>query len=51
MGYTHNDPKDGDIKYMGLDDDDDDESTPDVPIENGSKEFGPDFNLKIGFHF
>ena len=51
VGYTHNDPKDGGIKYMGLDDDDDDESTPDVVTENGSKEFGPDFNLKIGFHF
>ena len=46
-GYSYDDPKDGDVKLQFLDNDDDPASVE----EAGSKEFGPDFNIYIGFTF
>ena len=46
-GYSYDDPKDGDVKLKFLDDDDD----PASAEEAGSNEFGPDFNVYIGFTF
>ncbi len=46
-GYSYDDPKDGDVKLKFLDDDDD----PTSIEEAGSNEFGPDFNVYIGFTF
>ena len=46
-GYSYDNPKDGDVKLKFLDDDDDPASVE----EAGSNEFGPDFNVYIGFTF
>ena len=46
-GYSYDDPKDGDVKLKFLDDEDD----PASAEEAGSNDFGPDFNVYIGFTF
>ena len=46
-GYSYDDPKDGDVRLKFFDDDDDPASVE----EAGSNEFGPDFNVYIGFTF
>ena len=46
-GYSYDDPKDGDVKLKFLDDEDD----PTSGEEAGSNDFGPDFNVYIGFTF
>jgi len=46
-GYSYDNPEDGDVKLMFLDDEDDLTSG----YEAGSNEFGPDFNIYIGFTF
>ena len=46
-GYSYDDPKDGDVKLKFLDDEDDSASAE----EAGSNDFGPDFNVYIGFTF
>ena len=46
-GYSYDEPKDGDVKLKFLDDEDD----PDSAEEAGSNDFGPDFNVYIGFTF
>ena len=46
-GYSYDDPKDGDVKLKFLDDEDD----PTSAEEAGSNDFGPDFNVYIGFTF
>tara|TARA_B100000886_G_scaffold33244_1_gene20721 strand:- start:246 stop:902 length:657 start_codon:yes stop_codon:yes gene_type:complete len=46
-GYSYDDPEDGNVKLMFLDDEDD----PNSGEEAGSNDFGPDFNLYIGFTF
>ena len=46
-GYSYDDPKDGDVKLKFLDDEDD----PTSGEEAGSNDFGPDFNIYIGFTF
>tara|TARA_B100000579_G_scaffold399189_1_gene379974 strand:- start:658 stop:1326 length:669 start_codon:yes stop_codon:yes gene_type:complete len=51
IGYNYTDPKDGDVKFLGLDDDDDDDTTPEVVEENGAAEFVPDLGINIGFSF
>ena len=51
IGYNYTDPKDGDVKFLGLDDDDDDESTPEIVEDNGIAEFVPDLGINIGFSF
>ena len=46
-GYSYDNPEDGNVKLMFLDDEDD----PNSGEEAGSNDFGPDFNLYIGFTF
>ena len=46
-GYSYDNPEDGDVKLMFLDDEDD----PTSGYEAGSNEFAPDFNIYIGFTF
>ena len=46
-GYSYDDPKDGDVKLKFLDDED----NPTSGEEAGSNDFGPDFNVYIGFTF
>ena len=46
-GYSYDNPEDGDVKLMFLDDEDDLNSG----YEAGSNEFAPDFNIYIGFTF
>lgn len=46
-GYSYDNPQDGDVKLMFLDDEDD----PTSGYEAGSNEFIPDFNIYIGFTF
>ena len=46
-GYSYDDPRDGDVKLKFLDDEDD----PASAEEAGSNDFGPDFNVYIGFTF
>jgi hypothetical protein len=46
-GYSYDNPEDGSVKLMFLDDEDD----PTSGEETGSNDFGPDFNLYIGFTF
>ena len=46
-GYSYDEPKDGGVKLKFLDDEDD----PSSAEEAGSNDFGPDFNVYIGFTF
>ena len=46
-GYNYDNPEDGDVKLMFLDDEDD----PNSVEPAGSNGFGPDFNIYIGFTF
>ena len=46
-GYSYDNPEDGDVKLMFLDDEDD----PTSGYEAGSNEFVPDLNVYIGITF
>ena len=45
-GYSYDNPEDGDIKLMFYD-----EENPESGEAAGSNDFGPDFNLFLGFTF
>ena len=47
VGYNYDNPEDGDVKLMYLDDED----NPNSGETAGSNGFGPDFNVYIGFTF